>query len=332
MGQRVCDIGPGTTDARDAQFILLLQCKVKRNELSPNSLANFVSTLNTLREVSKGTSATRAIVVDPWKLWSAIVAKWTNVETRRNKVANIVSFLRYDQDLGTIATRTYWNKSLKLVHAPAAEVRANNVLTKEKKETIPSLKKLHKAALRLEHRAGDTRISSLEHLWLMVAARVKAKRADWGALLCIKHKKDISDKSRNFIILPKEGVATLVLREFKGSRYKPDFEEDLPDDVTKALRQSLCDYPREYMFETINASGFKGYTKWSDSSFARWAGKTMTKHLGAGHITINGLRAAYAMEYTASGLKVTTAQKDAVAKSMMHSRNVQQTRYIKVVE
>lgn len=330
---KVCDIGPGVSDGRDAKLLTVLDARLKRKEFSLKTYKKLVSCMNMLRKITVESSAARAIVDEPLKLWNAIVKHYTQVYTRRNTVAYITSLLKYDQDLGTISTRTFWSKSLKLVSAPAAERRANNVLTKEKAETIPDLKKMEKVALALKDGASDTRVTSLEHLWMTVAAHVRAKRSDYGALLYIKHKKDISDKSQNFIILPKEGPATLFLREFKGSRYKPDFEEDLPDNVTEVLRQSLRDYPREYMFEGINAHGYEGHTKWQhDDSFASWAGKTMTKHMGEGHITLTGLRAAWVMKDTASGTTVTTAQRDAIAKSMMHSRNVQQTQYIYVNE
>ena len=303
-------------------MLTAITAAMKRGDINEKSHAQLVSFMNMVRDMTK-TGAARAIVVNPGKLWEALINKYSNVHTLRTKMNRVNSILKYDTDLGTVVTRVFWKKRHERAKKASEDKYDNNVLEEKDAAKMVDFDELLKVVNALAGNANDECKTSMEHLWLLVAAKVPAKRSDWGALKYVKRKEMTYSKEQNFIIVPEEGPATLVLNKYKYSKDKGRFEEDLPGDVTAALRESLREWPREYMFENTKSNPY------SNDTFSAWSAKTLRKHLG-GRPCIQGLRYSYAQPM-ADGTH-TTAERKALAKSMLHSTTAQSTAYQHVMK
>ena len=236
-------------------------------------------------------------------------------------MAIVKTALAYDKRLGDIHTRAFWDRSFRMADRDARLDKANNRATKREIDSMPNLTHLREVACALAEGADSTYKRSLERLWMLIAARVPAKRGDWGVLRIIHEDDDGTD---NYVILPQEGHATLVLNRYKTSKKYGRFMEDLPDDVTDAMRSSREHWPREYMFVNAKREPFR-----KRGTFRNWVATVMKAHLGA-PVNINGLRKAWC-QTVADGSKCTHAERAKLAKSMLHSVAEQQQSYVHVM-
>ena len=264
----------------------------------------------------------------PLRLWYEIYrnAKWQAPGTRKDKMCAVYCALKHDPSLGSDATRAFWRARKEEARRACNLHDANNVQTPEASIRTPDLTRLRAAEKSMAERArvGD-RGDSQEHLWLAVAAYVPAKRRDWGSVLIVYSASEgirQDDAKKNHLILTDTG-ARVVFNVYKEAKTYGRFAEDLPVNVTSALRASISRFPRTYMFENRDGEPFSG-----GKSFGDWAIATLRKHHGGDPITLNGLRKAWS-QTVADGRIATNAERGRLAKSMMHSVQVQQAYYIK---
>lgn len=317
---------------RDNRIFEAIVAACARGAISQTTATQLAADLKVIRKTCcslTGSLVASIVGIDdpftpPLVLWSEIVGKWKNANTCKNKLSAVSSALRHDPGLGNAHTRVFWKKSYDMAAGAVNKHNDHNVATKAILESMPDLTSMLKMVKTLSDSREDTlkkrRIRDLERLWLLVAARVPAKRDDWGELHIV-HVLDSGHhdaKRDNYVSLPPEGPAQLVLNHFKTDK-RGRFTENLPDDVTIALRTSLRKWPRKYMFVNEQDKPFV-----AGGTFGNWASRVMTTHLQDGHKTLTGLRRSW---IRAKCPTMTRAERKVLAGSMLHSLEVQQAHY-----
>lgn len=347
-GPALLGAGSGPLDSLDSldhKLYQSLDAAHARDEIGVETWKSYKSTLDHLRREVHGNrdgypnraSIAARIVYDPEDLLRAIRVHYSNIYSFKSKVSIVNAALRHCDCLGNDHTRQFWGRVLEEASDEVMRARKNNIPTSQEIASIPDLNKLQSVAdaLDVADDAESTLEKSQERLWMLIAARVPAKRNDWGRIRILADGvgatvDGVADPSqdRNYVVVPREGCATLILNEYKtgAKRRKGNatvynrFQEPLPSNVSDALRSSLAKWPRNYLF--IDSKRNAPHTT---SSFGRWLTKTMSRHLG-GNITVNGMRKAWA-QTVVDGSRYTVAQREMLAKSMMHSVEEQARSY-----
>jgi hypothetical protein len=317
------------TDPRDKVLYRALDAAGARDELGSGTVKSYKGNLDWMkRNLCTASGSIAADIVDsPDSLQSALLAKHTNIDTFRIKIAIISALFKWCEGLGGAEVQRYWEQAYLVADRKSKNANKNNVATPREMASMPDLDKLRDVAMALDTADGadSTLDGSLERLWMTIAAHVPAKRNDWSQVRVVSNGMGMT---ANFVILPPTGCATIVLNDCKTSTKRKKgmtpvhtkFEELLPPVVSDTLRLSLASWPREYVF--ISAQKNAPYKK---DAFGNWITKVMSRHLG-GHVTINGTRKAWA-QTVADGSRYTIADKELLAKSMMHTVGVQANSY-----
>jgi hypothetical protein len=322
------------TDPRDKALYRSLDAALARDELGSESVKKYKRTLAWMRhnlcaESTVGSDSIVSNILDsPDALKRAIFDSQVTIATQRYRLATIISSFKWCEGFASSDMHRYWEEAHRVVTRKVKEAAKNNVATPQVMASMPDLSKLQEVAIALNTAdcADSTLDGSLERLWMTIGAHVPAKRNDWSQVRIVSSGVGMT---ANFVILPPTGCATIVLNDYKTSTKRKKgipavhtkFEELLPPVVSDALRLSLASWPREYMF--INAQKSAPYENKGD--FGNWSTKVMSRHLG-GHVTIYGMRKAWA-QMVADGSRYTIADKELLAKSMMHTVEVQSTSY-----
>ena len=273
---------------------------------------------------SKGFAA--AIVNKPELLLRCIGHKWPNAFSKQHMIAACTSALKWDPSLGTEATRRFWRDALAEAGQATRACVSHNVLSDREKAAMPSFDAIKAAIGRLNRGTGGPHVDirqSLELLWLLIALKVPAKRADYGQLGVVSALDKVPGNANAMVVPRSTGGAVLVLQSYKTQHIHGRYEEEMPPEVTQAIRASLAAFPRSHLFVAADGAPFK-----SNATWAQWATRTFEKHLG-NRATVNGLRKAWVQMYGLPG-KVTHARQVELARAMLHSHSVQQAFYVHV--
>jgi hypothetical protein len=171
----------------------------------------------------------------------------------------------------------------------------------------------------------ETMRSSQAYVLLAFYAYLAPKRADLGAVKVVQELRTDSPlpSTGNAVVLSaKVGGAMLVLNEYKTRSVYGQFVEALPRELELVVRASLRAHPRTYLL-------CGPYDKpLSVPSLSTRVSTVMFHYLGV-RLSINDLRHMYITQVVRLD-RVTTQERMAIAKSMMHSPSVQ-LQYMRVL-
>lgn len=318
--------GVGKLVARDAKIVTAVRAATTEMDaggrpfLKEASAIDIEQSLISIAAFCGSDGLAHAIVRKSRLLHSCMGKRWTHPPTRRTMISAVVSALKYDAQLGTPATMTYWRARLKEAVVVADELAKDNTLTEREAASMPTYDELNKALRIASADAHSMLGSSQEYLWLLISVNVPPKRADWGQLLLVKNVSRVPP-STNALILPPSGPASLCLQVYKTDKYYHRYVEELPESVTVAIRDSLFIHPRAYLFVDRSGGCFKTRDAWR-----QWVQRKLTKLLGC-KATVNGLRKMWVQTY-ANPARTTIRQQEEIAKTMLHSAHSQRTHYM----
>ena len=305
---------------RDVRVMRALTAAHEAGHLKYRSLNCIEGALRNIAEICGSDGLAIAIVSKCTLLHSCICKRWTHPPSRGRMLSSIVSALKYDTKLGTPATMLYWRARLKEAVRVTTELAKDNTLTEREAATMPTFEELEKALHDASVDAHATMESSQEYLWLLISVNVAPKRADWGQLLMVKSAARVPPDT-NAMVLPRAGPATLCLQVYKTDKVYRRYTEDMPEEVTASIRESLRMHPRAYLFVDRHGESFKSRDAWR-----QWVQRKLTKLLKR-KATVNGLRKLWVQTY-ANTSETTIMEQEEVARTMLHSVQSQRAHYM----
>lgn len=253
---------------------------------------------------------------------------YESTTTRRNVIDAVISLFLHNPRLPKDEEKAYeaWSRKQRVLRALVQKARDNNRMTPELKakhidlvETREIASKLHDVIIGKKEADDSLRRLSKErlsqdYLIMLLMIDVPPKRADFGKLVVIRPPKALP-KSGNYVVVPKAGAVTLVMHDYKTAKFYKKFEEELPGNVSDAIRESLKMFPRAHVFTGPDGHPMK------DKAYSEMVKRVFLRHTGkpAG---INALRHAYITHMADHG-KVTLGELKVMAKSMGHSTGMQ---------
>lgn len=247
-------------------------------------------------------------------------AKYDSPITRKNVLTAVVAVFKRNPAFRDAHAREWasWQaKYLNLIRIER-QIQDDNRMTDRFKEKMVDLRDARAAAARLRASGLKTARDSMQHLLILMMVDMPPKRSDLGAL---RVRTDTA-KSGNFVVVPKAGPVTLVMHDYKTAKTHGVFREQLPPKIGAALRRSIRDFPRDHVFE---ADG----EPMNPERYGKFVEATFHRHLGK-RAGINVLRHSYIMQVV-DPLKMTIAERKAVAASMCHNVDMQD-KYFMVAE
>jgi len=229
--------------------------------------------------------------------------------------------------------QAFWRIEQKESHAALIHMNKNNVIAPDKRHKEFTLGELDAAIDKARADVGRGPPSgkstapwteSQQLLWLVIAKHVPPQRRDYGAMRVVRTSTE-ARKSENAMVVPPDDAvaATLVLGNYKTSKYYGRIEQRMPAEVSDEIRRSLRALPREYLF-------VKNHTQaMGDEYFGFWARNAFEKYLGK-PVTINSLRRAWVAWIGDPVNKFTLAEREQFAHRMGHSLSEQFMHYTKV--
>jgi hypothetical protein len=190
--------------------------------------------------------------------------------------------------------------------------RDNNQVSDDERAKLPTCAEIRKAMETLKKSGLNNLRDSLHYIMLALSVDNPPKRRDLGALQVVS--RDSSALLGNYIIVPNSAKPVrLVLQEYKTAKKYGRFEENMSTEVGDAIRDSLKDFPRKFLFV-----GQKGMPL-SDGAYGEFVQAVFKKRLHK-HVTINALRHMYITEV--ADMKTTAVRRE-LARRMNHSIGMQ---------
>ena len=157
---------------------------------------------------------------------------------------------------------------------------------------------------------------SIHYLVLCMYTMIPPCRGDYGNIAFVTDylSEEEERNQRNYIIVndtPSGIKMTLVLNEFKTSKYQKRFEEKLPTQLVKVIQKSRQAHPRKYLFVNSKGLPFK-----DSGAFVSYMRKILFE-IFAKQVTINTLRHSFVSSIDFNNL--TPLEKSNLASQMMHS-------------
>jgi hypothetical protein len=240
--------------------------------------------------------------------YSKLQSAYPELSTRKNIVTAVNGLLSRTPTFPDGA-RASWKRYLSNLAQLDAAKRDDNRATPAMKKKLIDVEETRKIARSLSKHILTLK-DSMEHVLLTMMVEMPPKRSDFGELQ-VKATESSSHRG-NYVVVPaKESGVVLVLNEYKTAKAYGELREELPAMVASALRKSLSDYPREYVFVGRNGA------KLTAAAYGEFVKRTFLKHTGkpAG---VSALRHAYISQVCNPG-KLTQAELKGVAASMGHS-------------
>lgn len=306
--------------AAEKELIDVLSTKSDgRDELSPQTITSYENLYRMLTATTGkdlGESITQANASH-----EKLKSKYKAVSTRKSIVTAVNALITRHPDIVDKKATTLWRgyqKSLKMLDNFH---RNNNVATPALLEKTVDIKATKAKADDLGKTTFYEVRESMRHLILLMMTDMPPKRADFGELR-VHTRRPRKENEGNYVVVPSTGAVTLVLNEFKTAKSHDPIKETLPKSVADALRKSLKQFPRDYVFVGRDDEPMKpeAYGKFVTSTFEMHTGKK------AG---VTALRRAYITQMVDTKT-MTMEQLEAIATSMGHTTK-EQTRYNLVV-
>jgi hypothetical protein len=156
---------------------------------------------------------------------------------------------------------------------------------------------------------GKKEYGSRRHLLLSMYTYMPPLRQDFDLVKILA--KTPKNGEGNYLILNSK-VSRLVLNEYKTSYLYGKQDENLPKELTKVVKASLQQQPREYLFTDVDGNPYK-----SANSFTSFSNRTLKEVFNNQAMTVTMLRHAYisSQDYN----KLTEGEKKELARQMGHS-------------
>lgn len=279
-------------------------------QLSAISLATYSARLRLLM-VATGKCLYKSLT-EAKATYTKLQSAYPELSTRKNIVTAVNGLLSRTPTFPDGA-RGAWKRYMNNLAQLDAAKRDDNRATPAMRKKLIDVEETRKIARALSKRILSLK-DSMEHVLLTMMVEMPPKRSDFGELQV--KATESSSHSGNYVVVPaKVAGVVLVLNEYKTAKAYGELREELPSTVAAALRKSLADYPREYVFV-----GRKG-KKLTAAAYGEFVKRTFLKHTGkpAG---VSALRHAYISQVCNPG-KLTQTELKRVAASMGHSVNEQ---------
>lgn len=282
----------------------------EKADLSPATKKEYVNRLTGLEKLLDDNI--KNIILLPERYLPKIKDEFEEVKTLRNILIAILAVFKYDTSLKQKYESDYdkWfalfkqtdeiHKKNVMQNEPTEKQRAGMI---EYKELAEKMKELPKG--------------SMERLLLAMYGLIPPLRNDFNDVRIFWERvPPIYKNKENYIVITKgDKPAYLVLNNYKTSKTFGQYNEILPDELESEIIDSMIERPRMYLFED---SG-KPY---NDKKFSQWAIRVFKKIFNK-PLTISLIRHAYINSLDFN--KLTIADKDKIAKKMLHSLNTQDT-------
>lgn len=180
---------------------------------------------------------------------------------------------------------------------------------KHKFVCLDEVVKMKRRLKRTAH-TGDL-VDSMTYLLLVMCTDVPPKRADYNDLKMTS--KDLH--KGNYIVIHADNKLELVMHEYKTAK-DVAYREFLPKQVSRDIVASLDAFPRTYLFAGADGGPM------TPSAYSQFVIRRF-KHLFDKGVGLSSLRHMYISDMYEKG--ATKARKEAVAASMQHSVQMQQT-------
>jgi hypothetical protein len=250
------------------------------------------------------------IITDPKKYIQWITNHYDSDQSRKAYLSGVLAIFRHNEGLKEQEKDAYlqWYRAFQEVHERIEERYKRNEPTEKQKAGYVPFEKIVEARDTLKK-------GSYERLLFALYTYLPPLRCDFNRVRIYKsHVPSSGDVEKNYIVLTSKD-ATLYLNEYKTkNKASTVYEKQFPEDLIKELRDSLEEYPRDWLFLDNNGNPFqpKSYTKWANRIFERVLKKKMTISM-IRHAFINSL------DFN----KITVAEKEAIAKDMAHTVGTQ---------
>jgi hypothetical protein len=301
--------------SKDKRVFRSLDRKQVSGELAPRTVANIKERLRAVARVCNATTFSHAILKKRFDTWRRIRESWDRVETVAATVSAIVSAFKHTRAYAPKDAVEYWRARAAEVNGLAKANADNNVMTDKVAATMVALEDVRTAVAKLG-RDESTLDASQTRLWLTLVTEIPAKRDNYGALRVLRAG-DEMEPGENAVVLDRAG-ALLVLQRYKTAGQYGVHTERLSDTASRAIKTSLQNWPRKYLF--LNKKG----GPFLNSTFRTWAQRKFFEKLGK-KVTLNGLRKSWVRDR--AGPQTTTADQEKLAKLMGHSWATQRKRY-----
>jgi hypothetical protein len=246
------------------------------------------------------------------------------ISTKKSIVTAVNGLLTRKQDVANEKAVTKWRQYQTTLRQLYSGIRDNNVETPALMEKMIDLDAVRAKAKDLAKKEFKNVKESMRHLVLLMMVDMPPKRADFGELRV--HERMPHDKNvGNYVIVPEKGDVRLVLNEFKTAKSHFPIDENLPKTVADALRKSLADFPRDYVFVgRFPAGNIERMLPMTPDAYGKFVKTTFELYMGK-KAGITALRRAYITQ-TCDPKTMTMEQLKEIAKSMGHT-TTEQARY-----
>lgn len=287
--------------------------------VSARTLLEYGRRANMLTDATGKKTLDKALSMSADRAYMKLRKKYTNVSTLKCIVTMILSVYTHSPDfaLKHSAAHEEWmviHKELSDLERRAAE---DNRSTEKSTNTMPTPSEIAAALKKLKPKRLESLITSQQYLLIRLLCNHPPKRLDYGELRVGRNRPPKQYKG-NYLLLPTEGQATLVLNKYKTADSMGRFTEKLPTDISDDIRESVTLFPRDHLF----VGKRKRPIEMSDATFAAFITSTFQEYTGKA-AGITSLRHAYITEHCDPNVK-TIAELKKIAHSMNHSYEMQQ--------
>lgn len=247
--------------------------------------------------------------------------------TIKNYLAFILSYMRRNRAIDdrewAPSYRTYKNL-LAMMNERISNTLAKGEPSERQKNAVIDWND----AIRARDELGKKEYGSRKHLLLSIYTYIPPVRQDYGKVRILSKAPKKSEKCNGNYIILNTSTQRIILNEYKtGERYGYN-EYDLPKELTKIIKASLKQTPRQYLF-TLLDDPTKPYE--DDRSFTYFSNITLKEVLNNKGACVTMMRHAFDTQLSLNYAFMSLGDKEKIAKFMGHSI-CQQVKYMHVVK
>lgn len=288
-------------------------CKALTNKgLSPSSVNEYSRRINKFIKIVglEDQDILKKILESPDKYATLINKSISNIKTRKNMYAVILTIFKYMSDELTDADAESINKWKNNFKA------CDDILTKEVESNKPTIRQQdnHVTFQDIITARDNLQKGSIEKLLLCMYTMIPPMRSDYGCISIIKSGDE--QETNNFLLIEKNKYV-LCVTKYKTSKFFGDLIQELPKELVAEIKASLISYPRNYLFSKKNGLPY------DNIQFNAWVNRTL-KHIFNKPVTINTIRHSYISSIDMNNISIED-RKD-IARRMGHNW-IQQEKY-----
>lgn len=183
-------------------------------------------------------------------------------------------------------------------------------------------------AIKARDELAKKEYGSRKHLLLSIYTYIPPVRQDYGKVRILSKAPKKSERCNGNYIILNTSTQRIILNEYKtGERYGYN-EYDLPKELTKIIKASLKQTPRQYLF-TLLDDPTKPYE--DDRSFTYFSNITLKELLNNKGACVTMMRHAFDTQLSLNYAFMSLGEKEKIARFMGHSI-CQQVKYMHVVK